>query len=65
MASSFSFGDVVDVRVLMTYDKVFHGRRVVVASASGGTAAVAWVRLVRAGVFTGHTAVAVMVSRGR
>ena len=63
MASSFSFGDVVDVRVLMTYDKVLHGRRVVVASTSGGTAAVAWVRL-RAGVFTGHTAVAVMVSRG-
>ena len=33
--------------------------------AVGGTAAVDWVRLVRAGVFTGHTAVAVMVSRGR
>ena len=47
----------------MTYDKVLHGRRVVVASASGGTAAVDWVRL-RASVFTGHTAVAVMVSRG-
>ena len=56
---------MVDVRVLMTYDAVLHGRRrrVVVTSASGGTAAVDWIRLVRAGVFTGHTAVAVMVSR--
>ena len=49
----------------MTYVKVLHGRRrrVVVTSTRGGTAAVDWVRL-RAGVFTGHTAAAVMVSRG-
>ena len=54
---------MLDVRVLKTYDIVLHGRRVVVTSTRGGTAAVDWVRL-RAGVFTGHTAAAVMVSRG-
>ena len=61
---------VLDVRVLKTYDIVVHVRRMVVTStgvrvsmAVGGTAAVDWVRL-RAGVFTGHTAAAVMVSRG-
>ena len=70
LASSLSFGDVLDVRVLKTYDIVVHVRRMVVTStgvrvsmAVGGTAAVDWVRL-RAGVFTGHTAAAVMVSRG-
>ena len=54
VASSLSFGDVLDVRVLKTYDIVVHVRRMVVTStgvrvsmAVGGTAAVDWVRLLR------------------